>query len=72
MNWKSTLVALEEYQKQHPEDTKLPQVIKAWIESVHPGIEILRHPGITHLELVIEFRDSRLLWMKPEIIVKIC
>ncbi len=72
MNWKSVLLALEEYRKKHPEDTKLPQIIKTWVESDHPGVEIIRHPDITHIKLVIEFRDSQLLWLKPDISVKIC
>jgi hypothetical protein len=68
----STLRDLEEYRRQHPEDSKLHQIIKAWTESHHPGMRAMQHPDTTHAKVVIEFRDGQLVWMKPEITMKIC
>ena len=68
----STIRDLVEYLRQNPGDTKLPQIIKTWIGSKHPGIKAAQHPDTTHLRIIIEICDNRLLWMNPDIRVKIC
>lgn len=71
MTWESIVKALEEYLKHHPDDYKLPQLIETWISLDHPGMGATQHPDTTHVKLVIEFRDRQLLWIKPEIAIKI-